>query len=246
VDKRTIIGFIIIGLIIILYPMYMKWIAGGKGVQKAPPRPQTEVDTLKQPALPVEEGKEISPKEAEFKTAGLTVEDTLAMEKTVRVETELYTAEFSTRGGVLESFTLKKYQYWEGGEIQLLPQDRIQPALNVIFPDSSVSLEMFNFRVDTDQLVLDQRHPTGSIDFTLTTQSGVQIIKKYDFFNGRYDFKLELEINGSNQLDLGRKYLLGWASGLASTEKDRKGDLVKFTGGHPHQIFPGGFGPHFP
>ena len=228
-DKRTIIGLILIGLVIILYPLYMEWITGGKRVQRAPQKPQAEVDTLRQPSPPAEEAKEPYPQEFEFKTTSLTSEDTLREEKTVRVETELYAAEFSSRGGVLRSFILKKYQDPEGRNIQLLPSDQTQPPLNLIFPDSNISLELLNFQVNQDQLRLDQRNPTGSVKFTLATQAGVQIIKRYSFFNGRYDFELEFEIRGLGQPDLGRKYLLGWASGLNSTEKNRKEDLGYFS-----------------
>jgi len=240
VDKRTIIGFILIALIFYLWPHYMKLITGEKEVPRAPLEPQAEVDTLRRPPPTVEETKEIPPPEAESKFLTLTQEGTLLEEKMVRVETELYSAEFSSRGGILTSFSLKKYQYSEGGNIQLLPPDQRQSALNLVFPDSNVSLEVFNFQVDRDQIDLDERNTAGSINFTFTTQSGAQIIKRYNFFNGRYDFEMEFEIRGSDQLDMGRKYLLGWAPGLNPTEKDRldllnrsiknrKGDLDKFT-----------------
>ncbi len=228
-DKRTIIGFIFIGLIIILYPLYMEWVTGEKRVPEPPVRPQTEVDTSRRIPSPAEERKEIPPAEFESESLSLTPEDILVEEKTVKVETELYTAEFSSKGGVLKSFTLKEYQHFDGGDIQLLPLDQARSALNVVFPDSNISLESFNFQVDRDQIVLDERNTTGTINFTLTTQSGVQIIKRFNFINGRYDFELELEIKGLSQLDMGRKYLLGWASGLNSSEKNRGEDLGYFS-----------------
>ncbi|UCB51566.1 MAG: membrane protein insertase YidC [Candidatus Zixiibacteriota bacterium] len=228
-DKRTIIGFILIGLIIILYPLYMEWMTGGKKVQEAPVEPQAEVDTVRRAPIPVEEAKEIPPAESEVQAAGLALVDTLEDEKTVRVETELYTAVLSSKGGVLQSFALKKYQHWEGGEIELLPSDPTRSSLNLSFPDSNISLMSFNFRVDREKLTLDRGAPSGSVNFTLTTQSGVEIVKRYQFFDHRYDFELEFEIRGSGRLDFGRKYLLGWASGLNSTESNRKDDLGYFS-----------------
>jgi YidC/Oxa1 family membrane protein insertase len=228
-DKKTIIGLILIGLIIIFYPVYMKWITGGKEVQKAPLQPETGVDTVTQPLTPPEEIKRVSPPEAELKTLTLTPQDTLLEERTVKVETEFYSAEFSTKGAVLKNFILKKYLDQDKKNIQLLPSDLTPPPLNLVFPDSNVSLEFFNFKVDKDQLVLDKTSPAGTINFVLPTQSGIQIIKRYSFYNGRYDFDLEFEINGSGQMDLGRKYLLGWGSGLNSTEKNRTEDLGYFS-----------------
>ncbi|MGB2990837.1 MAG: hypothetical protein WBC98_12860, partial [Candidatus Zixiibacteriota bacterium] len=161
-DKRTIIGFILIGLIIILYPLYTEWMTGGKRAPQIPVEPRTEFDTVRQAPTPVGETREIPPVESGFRTASLALEDTLEKEKTVRVETELYTAVFSSRGGVLTSFSLKKYEHWEGGEIQLLPPDPTWPSLNLSFPDSNVSLETFNFRVDRERLVLGRGSPSGS------------------------------------------------------------------------------------
>jgi YidC/Oxa1 family membrane protein insertase len=155
--------------------------------------------------------------------------DPLEEEKTVRVETDLYSAEFSSRGAVLKSFVLKEYQHWEGGEIQLLPSDPSRSSLNLSFPDSNISLDGFNFGVDREKLTLDRGAPSGSVNFTLTTQSGIEITKRYTFFSQRYDFELEFEIRGSGPLDLGRKYLLSWNSGLNSTEKNRKDDLGYFS-----------------
>jgi YidC/Oxa1 family membrane protein insertase len=229
VDKRTIIGFILIGLIIILYPVYMEWMTGGKKVQKAPLERPTEVDSQKQVTPPSPELGELEEPEVVSKELGMIPEDTLPEEKRVMVETELYVAEFSSKGGVLRSFVLKEYQDPDGNDIQLLPADKTHSPLNLTFPDSNISLEKFNFQVDQDQLILDRGSPTGTVNFTFTTQSGVRITKRYNFFNQRYDFELEFEIRGLSQLDLGRKYLLRWASGLNSTEKNRKEDLGYFS-----------------
>ncbi|MFH1335490.1 MAG: membrane protein insertase YidC [Candidatus Zixiibacteriota bacterium] len=123
---------------------------------------------------------------------------------------------------------LKKYTDQDKNHIQLIPSDAASLPLNLVFPDSNISLESFNFQTDKDQLVLDKPASTGEINFLFTTQSGIQIIKRYDFHNGRYDFNLEFEVAGLGQLDLGREYLLGWAAGLKSTEKNRSEDLGYF------------------
>jgi YidC/Oxa1 family membrane protein insertase len=149
VDKRTIIGFIIIGLVIILYPLYMEWMTGEKRVQETPGRPQTEIDTLTPAQVPLtaEEKEESPPPALESEALGLAPTETQPEEVLVEVETELYKAGFSSKGGVLKSFTLRKYQYSDREDIQLLPPDGAQSALNFIFPDSSINLERYNFQV---------------------------------------------------------------------------------------------------
>jgi YidC/Oxa1 family membrane protein insertase len=229
VDKKTIIAFILIALIIIFYPAYMDWITGGKKTQKPPVQQKTPADTTQQIAPPsVEEGKIIPAPALEKKVGVLMPTDTTLQEKIIKVDTKLYTAKFTTKGGELKSFVLKKYQYSEGGNIELLPSDT-PPSLNLFFPDSNLSFSAFNFRVDKDMLLLDEATSTGTIDFTLNTASGAQITKRYKFYNNKYDFELEFEITDLSQLDLGRKYLFIWSSGLRSTEKNRGEDLSYFS-----------------
>ncbi|MGB8656499.1 MAG: membrane protein insertase YidC [Candidatus Zixiibacteriota bacterium] len=228
-DKKSIIGFVLILVIIILYPLYMEWITGGKKAQRTPVEPQTTTDSTGKLLPSASELKEISPAQVESKARGLAPADTLLKERIVKVETELYTAEFSTRGAVLKSFTLKKYVDSDGKNIQLIPLDESSPPLNLTFPDSNVNLDSYNFQADKEELVLGKTATAGAINFVLPSQSGTQITKRYTFVNGRYDFGLELEVSGSGQLDLGRKYLLGWASGLNSTEKNRTEDFNYFS-----------------
>ena len=233
-DKRTIIGFILIALIIIFYPAYMNWITGGRKAQKPPIQRKTVTDTTQGIAPPLGEEKKaesrgvVSPKEFERKVGVLVPADTTLTEKDITVDTKLYTAKFTTKGGELKSFVLKKFQYSEGGEIELLPSET-KPSLNLIFPDSDLYLSMFNFAVDKERLLIDKTTPTGTVEFTLNTESGIQIIKRYKFYNDRYDFDLEFEISNLNQIDLGRKYLFVWSSGLRSTEKNRAEDLSYFS-----------------
>jgi YidC/Oxa1 family membrane protein insertase len=228
VDKKSIIGFFLITLLLFIWLIYNQWKVSQRGPTEVPVQPQTVIDTSEQAPMLPPEREEITPSAAELPISGLIIPDTLGEEKTVEVETELYTAVFSSRGGVLKSFTLKKYKRWDTAFVQLIPPGLAQSPLNLIFPDSNLNLERLNFRTDRDQLILDRSRSRGKIVFTLTTLSGAHIVKTYSFLNGRYDLKLEFEIDGLTQLDLGRKYLLGWGSGLNSTEKDRKSDLDKF------------------
>ncbi|MFH1335491.1 MAG: hypothetical protein ABII96_03150 [Candidatus Zixiibacteriota bacterium] len=97
-EKRTIIGLVVIGLIIIFYPVYMEWITGGKKAPVTPPPAVSEVDTTGKLTPPEQELKEISPAEVASKTSSLIPVDTLSEEKTVKVETDLYSAEFPPKG----------------------------------------------------------------------------------------------------------------------------------------------------
>jgi len=225
VDRRTIIGFILIGLIIILYPLYMERVGGGK---KAPVRKPVQADsTLRQPSEPPEQVMPAAEKPRPG-TTSLVSSDSLLQETIVTVETELYSAEFSSRGAVLKSFILKKYQGPDGRNIQIVPSDAPVLPLNLEFPDAGIELGQLNFQPDKEQLILGQGVPEGTVAFTLITQSGTRLAKSYRFVDGRYDFELQFEIGGPEPANLGRKYLLDWSPGLRSTEKNRGEDLGYF------------------
>ncbi len=225
-DKRTIIGFILIGLVIILYPLYMEWVGGGK---KAPVRPPMQPDSATvTPTKPPEERKPQTPESQLERSLPLVSPDSLAEERMVTVETELYSAQLSSRGGVLKSFVLKRYQGPDGSDIQIIPTDGTAFPLGIEFPDAGIKLEALNFQADREKLVLDRSVPDGRVSFTLTTESGARIVRAYHFIDGRYDFELELDLYGLDLLNLGRKYLLSWSPGLNTTEKNRRDDLGYF------------------
>jgi YidC/Oxa1 family membrane protein insertase len=229
VDKRTVLGFILIALIIILYPTYMKWITGGKKPQRPPVEQEGVMDTARQiPPPVVEEKKVVPPEEVEREVGVLVPADTSLQEEIVTIDTKLYTAEFTTKGGELKSFLLKEYQYSEGGNIELLPTGA-PTSLTFTFPHEDLSLRTVHFDVNRDELLLDEHNSTGTIEFTLDSESGIEIMKRYTFYNDRYHFDLDFEITNLSQQDLGRKYLFGWSSGLRPTEKNRGEDLGYFS-----------------
>jgi len=228
VDKKTIVAFILIALIIIFYPYYMDLITGGKKAQRPPAEKERVTDTTQQiPPPVVEEQKEVPEEEFEREVGVLTPADTALEEEIVTIDTKLYTAKFTTKGGELKSFVLKEYQYSEGGNIELLPSGA-PTSLNLTFPHKDLNLNVFDFAVDRDGLLLDQHNSTGTIEFTLETESGIEIVKRYTFYYDRYHFDLEFEITNLSQQDLGRKYLFVWSSGLRPTEKNRGEDLSRF------------------
>lgn len=228
-DKKTIIAFILIALIIIFYPHYMDLITGGKKAQRPPAEKERMADTTQQiPSPVVEEQKEVPEEEFERKVGVLAPADTSLQEKIISVDTKLYTAKFTTKGGELKSFVLKEYQYSEGGNIELLPS-KTPPSLNLTFPKEDLNLNLFNFDVDRERLLLNQHDSTGAIEFTLETESGIEIVKRYTFHHDRYDFDLEFEIANLSRQNLGRKYLFSWSSGLRPTEKNRGEDLGYFS-----------------
>src|SRR5574341_1771944 len=133
-DRKTIIAFLLIAVLLLLYPVYMQWLGLTK---KSAPPVTTEQDTtgVSQPtSLPEKIVSQPTEKES-IRPPGF-VTTTIEPEKEVTVETPLYKAVFSSRGGSLKSFVLKKYVDYNKGEIDLIKngqeeyKDRKSTSLN--------------------------------------------------------------------------------------------------------------------
>jgi len=214
-DKRTVIGLLFVGLIIVLYPYYVQLITGGKGITPPPKQEVVISDSLtlqeKEEKLPQEPLVEISPAPQ------------VMPEKKVFVENSLYKGVFSSKGGVLKSFTFKKFSYSQDGPIEIIPSDTIFP-LNITFPDLTLNSSQLDFSVDKDTLFLSKAHPVDTLTFTFSDETGLNIIKRFLFFENRYDFHLQLGISSKDKT-LGRSYVLSWGGGIKPTETNQQEDL---------------------
>ncbi len=226
-DKKTILAFLIIALIIIFYPVYMKWLVGDKKhpvqnpaeIQKETPLTQTPV-----PSPTPEILKEKS-------VAVISSLDTLGTEQIISVETPLYSAKFSTKGGSLTHFHLKKYHDFKNRFVKLTGAGEADTLkyLSVIFPDSGFSLKSFNFSLVSDKpLVLEEKDQPVTLTFHKKLKTGLEIVKEYTFYADKYSLELNLKVSGNKNQFLGRKFFLDWPYGMSVTEKDKTGDLRYF------------------
>ncbi|HVP35841.1 MAG TPA: membrane protein insertase YidC [Terriglobales bacterium] len=216
-DKRTIIALLVIGLIIVLYPYYIQLITGGKGITPK------KIETVSPETTAVSEKKEETLPQS---GPEVTIAPSSVPEKKVFVENSLYEGAFSTKGGNLTGLTFRKYKYSTGGQIEIIPQDTIS-SLDIYFPDINLDLKQLDFSVDKDTLFISKSHPVDSITFSYSDGKGLSILKKYIFFEGRYDFLLSFELS-SKEKSTGRNYFLSWGSGLKPTEVNQQEDLNYF------------------
>ncbi len=221
-DRKTIIAFLLIALVLVLYPLYMKWM----GLDKRPSQaPVTAPDTTAKEtaSLPVPETtktEEIPVKTPSFVTAPKEPE------KEVRVTTPLYSAVFRSRGGDLKSFVLAKYVDFGKNDIDLVQNGQEQYNLDVVFPDSAFFLSSINFTADRTDISLTKKGGKETLSFTYIS-SGLKVTKTYTFYSDKYTIELSLQVEGQISA-LGRKYLLTWNSGMPTTEKNVSEDLSYF------------------
>ncbi len=232
-DKRTILGIILIVIITLLMPYYYKWMAGEQG---QPPQPPIARDTLSQQEKPVEQEtppptapspppEVVTPtKEVSEPLVGI---DTTAEEKEIKIETKYVNAVLSTKhGGNFLLWELKKYSYYLGGNVNLAKNNN---GLDVEFMDRDGNrLQLSDYTLFTDikndtSLVLDEQSPTTAIEFYLPIKNG-RISKKYIFHHDDYATEVVIKVENLQGVIVNHRYFLSWKNGLPATEENQKED----------------------
>jgi len=212
-DKKSIIGFIIIAIILALYPYYIRHLPH----REPPPSPQREIS---QGTASPAEIPHIPPAE-------VLIPPTKAEEKReIKVITPLYRAILSTKGGVVKSWRLINYTDSQGQPVDLLPSQS-EGGLGIKFSTLGGELPTCSwiFTCSQDSLVLGEKDTTGEVKFSFVSQ-GLSLIKTFKFFNDGYSF--DLDISGTGLGSLAGHYLLEWPSGMNITERDSSDDLRYF------------------
>ncbi len=119
-------------------------------------------------------------------------------EKEIRVETEFYSAMFTTRGATIKHYALKTYKDKEGKNVVLLNKPGIQPPLSIGSQDN-FNFSDVNFNVSTSSggqdIVLDKNIKTGSLTFEYA-DSGFIIKRMFTFYNDEYKIDIKDELSG--------------------------------------------------
>jgi YidC/Oxa1 family membrane protein insertase len=183
-ERRALIAVVVSLLILVLYQEVVL-----RYVYPPPPR-QEEVNAPLPPAeAPPPAAKEPAP---ELAPAAPAIGSAPAPEaRHVKVDTELYTAVFTSSGARLESFQLKKYRTTVAADSP--PQETIAPGEGGDFPfgvelrgHQSKSDSGAPYRVSGDALDL-KGDATGTLEFTWESDSGT-VVKRFTFRGDRYEF----------------------------------------------------------
>jgi len=145
-------------------------------------------------------------------------------EKILIIETELFTAEISSRGGVVRKWELKNYKTWDGKPVQLVDFDH-KGDLSALFGTTDGKL------VNTHDLYFDgdfqpwQRitlsgEQEQQVRLVLPATNGGRLIKTYTFRNGSYGFDLELTLERMGGIVSNFEYQLVWEHGLRYAEQN--------------------------
>jgi YidC/Oxa1 family membrane protein insertase len=218
-DRQAILGYILIFVLLVAW----LWLNSPRPDQQDMSR--QEVHTQAQPHDSVKQKEPEQPREkaAMVEPLGKFFADRgTGSEKVVTIETDLYTAEITTRGGLVKKWELKKYSTWDGHPVQLVDYEK-KGDFSLLFTTSDGRL------INTRDLYFDLTHTGGrrvklerdeelTVDLTLPTTSGGRIVKRLRFKNGEYGFDAELKLVRVGDVIANFEYQLVWESGLRYAE----------------------------
>jgi YidC/Oxa1 family membrane protein insertase len=222
-DKKTIVAFLLIGLIIFLWPVYMEKVGGEKkaspgfGASPAGSADAGNPATTTKSGVPVPDVVSTRTEPPRFTATG----PVSVQPETLLVQTGLYEARLSTAGGGTPvSWKLKHYQDDQNRWVELIP-DSAAGNLGLVF-DSASDPSLTVFRVASDQTVTEQGRTRRIILLASDFPNVGRVEKEFTFTDGSYDVGLEVRFTFSNRSAMRDHYLLRWESGLLPTEQNIK------------------------
>jgi len=232
-DKRTILAFLLIGLVLLFTQtkFYRDLIVPPKGSEaisaledslnrereKQTSVTQTqpsEVDTI---ALHYDKQREAQKNTIE----ALFRSDQSIPREDVVIETDKYIARLDRQGAVIKSWILKEFAYQDTNKVQLIP-DGGYGNLGIFFIHRGDTIYTYDalFKPDKSNITFAEDKSVDSVTFVLDIGNGQQLIKSYIFYKDQYICDLRITLRNIADLFDNEQYYLRWNSGLAYTELD--------------------------
>ena len=221
-DKNTKLAFFLIALVIILFPYFL------------PKKPPVVVKEQVQEEKVLEEvAEEQVPvivtdiPVSELKVDPVTTDIfTQPEEKNITIETDLYKAIVSTKGGVIKSWKVKKYKNKiDTTKIIDLIYEDTKNLQTEIFLKNGNSLTNLFAEVNTDNILLGNSNDSEELvlDF-LDNKGHILFTQKYKFYNDKYSFDVAVDTSPIFQ-DIKEKgsIAINWKEGLSYTEVSDNG-----------------------
>lgn len=216
-DKRTLLAFLIIGLILLGMPYYFEWM----GITQPATHPPESVNTESTP--PKADGQiassvpppSVAQPQPELRQSPPTTGEVVSPRNLV-VHTPLQQLVFSTSGGNLISAQLLRYsKEAEKKKVELIPEGARVLALTLKNRETETDLSTTGFVPDKEDLLVEAGKE-GWLSLRADLGGGRSVEKVFHFYGNRYGIDMELRFSG---LEEDTEALLTWDKGIAVTEQ---------------------------
>jgi YidC/Oxa1 family membrane protein insertase len=240
-EKRLFLAIVICFLILVFYQVLF--------IKKPPPIPSPEstMEIEKKPVENLYEKESLPPAERsrqpekageERKAQSISAE----IEKQIIIDTSLYHAVWSNKGGVLQSWRLKEHRDEKNEDLELVPlrssQTNIYPFSLRSEPSSRTEPSSFDKTINSALYkssipVLELKNGKGGeLRFQYADEKGTRVEKIFTFQDGKYDFDVQINVwRNGQKIEPG----VLWGPGIGNpTPSDQK---KRFGGGSGMAVF---------
>ncbi|MFZ5516276.1 MAG: membrane protein insertase YidC [Candidatus Zhuqueibacterota bacterium] len=230
-DKRTIIAFVLIGIILLIMrtDLYRDIVMPDQKVITSDSfQDSTKIDVSsedlnkQQKEVVGDQDKTAIVKSNSFDKSRQIILSSKkdVVKEDVVVETDLYSAKINSLGAVVSSWALKNYKYDGEEQVQLIKNEgHGNLGLYFIIDEDTLFTYDAVFEPDKNNISFDNQSE-DSVKFSLDLGDGRQIIKTYKFYKDQYVVDLTVEMKKIPVEFDNHQYFIGWKSGLNYTELD--------------------------
>ena len=259
-EKRVLLA-IILSLAVLLLWQALFPSPKPRRVKSVPPQ-QAEQETMPQEEVLPVTGRDKDVEVSSLPTSKAKPEyATLPPGKEIVVNTDLYTATFSSRGASLKSLELLRYRNKIAlpnicfvfpfsllyDKKQLQQDDQPKELVNTQGLDNNPLQTTFDgpdlehydlapFAANTSYLELGSGNPRGEITFSFLSKEGVAFTKKFTFLNDSYYIDYDFTLENSSSKTLEGNSTVRWATAVKSEGEKKMGGFFGGIGGEAQQF----------
>jgi YidC/Oxa1 family membrane protein insertase len=218
-DRQQVLGFALIFLLLIVWMVINTPAPQQPNTSRSAQQEQVQaVDTLSS-QLP--KPRETTPKTDINPFGKFFSGREKGQERLLTIETDLYKAKISSKGGLIREWEFKNYKTWDGHPVQLVDYEK-EGDFSLLFVTTDGK------KINTRELYFDVPFRHGeqiklegdreySISLILPTNTGGSIVKTLVFRNGRYDLEAKYQFQKMADV-IAFEYQIVWETGLRYAE----------------------------
>ena len=227
-DKRTLIAFLLIGVIILLMPYYSEWLGISSPASKHPSSSQEIPSSSSSGPTPSSGSRtnssfaDVTPPVQQGSTLAASENRSSFAPTDIVVNTPIQKITLSTAGGTITSVQLPKFtKYGNKTLVELVPPGGRGLVLTVTQGDKEIDFSTVEFLPDNDMINLLPGQQ-ATLHMVAQLGEGVSVEKILHFHSDHYGIETEISYSGFNE---DSEVFLGWGGGIGRTEKSEETDV---------------------
>ena len=223
-DRKTLLAFGLIAVVLILTPWYTSLVS-------PPPLENSDIETLPNISNLNENDPRREREEPTSSLRSFSEELVSNQENFVEINNGLFSARLSSRGGgSFVSFLFNNYERYDSSFVNIIDElNKDNLILGFVSLDGDdISLTNNWSQVNpTSKISADLRQQTVSYE---TLFNGEKIKKSYTFYPNSYEIGLDLSFGNTDKYISRGQYTISWSGGLAPSEKNLKDEYTHAKG----------------